>query len=237
MAFASVVRQPVYVQVADQIREAILSGELAAGTVLPAERELCEQFGVSRTTVREALRALQAQSLVVPGGPTEPLRVAAPEAVSQGPLRDALLHLLRLGGVPLADLVDLRAALESAAAARAAAARPRPDLAAARAELARMQDGAVDVRTFEEADVRFHLALVAASGNAALHLVMLAVRDSMAAHLLAALDALDDPRPVLRRLAREHAAILAAIEDGDAQRAQRLVRDHVVGFYQRSMCA
>jgi GntR family transcriptional regulator, transcriptional repressor for pyruvate dehydrogenase complex len=78
MAFASVVRQPVYVQVADQIREAILSGELAAGTVLPAERELCEQFGVSRTTVREALRALQAQSLVVPGGPTEPLRVAAP---------------------------------------------------------------------------------------------------------------------------------------------------------------
>ena len=236
MAFASVVRRPVYVQVADQLREAILSGTLQSGEALPSERELCEQFGVSRTTVREALRALQAQSLVAAAGPTEPLRVARPEALSQGPLREALVHLLRLGSVPLADLVELRAALESAAAGAAARRRPKADLGAARAELEQMRDE-TDVRAFEEADVRLHLALVEASGNAALHLVMLAVRDSIAAHLLALLEALEDPRPTLRRLTREHERVLAAVEAGDAERAGALIRDHVTGFYKRALKA
>jgi DNA-binding FadR family transcriptional regulator len=234
MTFSEVVHRPAYVQVADQLREAILEGRLAAGAPLPAERDLCERFGVSRTTVREALRALQAQSLVVTAGPTAPLRVAGPEAVSSGPLRDALTHLLRLGAVPLGDLVALRCALESAAAATAARRRPRADLAALRAALAAM-DEAPDIEAFEQADVRFHLALVGASGNEALQLVMLAVRDSIAAHLLDALRGLDEPRAALRRLRREHAAIIAAIEARDGERAETLVRDHVMGFYRRVM--
>ncbi|HST38442.1 MAG TPA: winged helix-turn-helix domain-containing protein, partial [Conexibacter sp.] len=65
MAFSEVVRNPAYEQVAHQLREAILDGGFAPGDELPAERELCAQFGVSRTTVREALRALQAQGLAV----------------------------------------------------------------------------------------------------------------------------------------------------------------------------
>ena len=96
---------------------------------LPPERELSERFGVSRTTVREALRALQAQGLVVAGGPTVPLRVTHPEALSTGALSEGLGHLLRLGRVPLLDLVELRCALEGEALRRAA--RTRPDLEAA----------------------------------------------------------------------------------------------------------
>ncbi|HSD80521.1 MAG TPA: FCD domain-containing protein [Solirubrobacteraceae bacterium] len=235
MASQGVIRRPAYVQVAELLRETILAGELAPGDDLPAERELCERYGVSRTTVREALRALQAQGLVFPAGPTAPLRVAAPEALLSGPLREGFVHLLRLGRVPLGDLVDLRCALEAAAVGRAARRRPRPDLARAQAEVEAMRAAGDDVEAFEQADVRFHLALVAASGNQALELVMLAVRDSIATHLLDALRALDDPGPTLRRLIRQHAAILAAIDAGEAQDAERLLREHVMGFYRRTV--
>ena len=128
MTFEGVVRRPVYEQVADQLREAILDGTLQAGEVLPAERELCERFGVSRTSVREALRALQAQGLVVVAGANAPLRVAGAESFSNDTVRASLTHLLRLGRVPLADLVELRVALEAAVAEAAARRRPRPDL-------------------------------------------------------------------------------------------------------------
>lgn len=235
MRVQPLLREPVYRQVAAQLREAILSGQLAAGEPMPAERDLCERFGVSRPTVREALRELQAQSLVVAAGPTAPLRVARAEAVSSGPLRDALVHLVRLGGVALGDLVELRCALESAAAARAAERGAGPGLDEARAALAEMRAAGGGLEAFERADVRFHVALVGASGNEALHLVMLAVRDSMGAHLLGALRAARDPAAAVERLAHEHAEILAAVERGDGDAAARLAREHVEGFYHREV--
>ena len=259
MAFHEVVRSPAYEQVAHQLREAILDGALGPGDELPAERELCAQFGVSRTTVREALRALQAQGLAVAAGPTAPLRVAAAETLSLGPLRTSLVHLLRLGRVPLDDLVEVRCALEAAAVAAAATRRDPAQLAEARAALDAMRaiggehaaasagpaaplaadataatdatDAADAVDRFEAADVRFHLALVAASGNEALQLMMLAVRDSVSAHLHDALRALPDPDRAIARLVRQHEAILAAVEAGDVRDAELLLRDHVMGFY------
>lgn len=237
MLFQEVVRRPVYMQVADQLRDAVLDGRLPAGADLPAERELCSQFGVSRTTVREALRALQARSLVVAISPTAPLRVADPEDVSSGPLRDTLGDLLRLGRVPLSDLIELQCALETSAVARAARRRPRADLGPVRQVLAEMTAPGVDVETFERADVQFHIELVIASGNEALQLVMFAVRGSIAVHMLEALHGLSDPDAALRRLGREHAAILDAIAGARADRAARLVRNHVMGFYQRTLGA
>lgn len=245
MAFEAVVRRPAYEQVAAQLREAILDGRFAPGDELPTERELCQQFGVSRTTVREALRALQAQGLAVVAGATAPLRVPAAAELSAGPLRESLVHLLRLGRVPLGDLVELRCALEAQAAASAAllvasghyGAAPAGSgsaddpLGAARAELELMRTVGDDVVAFEQADVRFHLALAAASGNEAIQLVMLAVRDSIAAHLLDALRAEPAPARAIARLVRQHDAILAAIEAGDARDAEQLLRDHVMGFY------
>ena len=64
MEFRHVARSLVYPQVADQIRAAIIEGELGPGEPLPTERRLCDQLGVSRASVREALRSLQAQGLV-----------------------------------------------------------------------------------------------------------------------------------------------------------------------------
>ena len=96
-----------------------------------------------------------------------------------------------------------RARSRRAVAEAAARRRPRPDLGPAQAQLAAQYEAGLDVEAFEEADVRFHLALAVASGNRALELVMIAVRDSVASHLLDALRALPDPgrdaRPAARR--------------------------------------
>ncbi|MBV9164305.1 MAG: FadR family transcriptional regulator [Pseudonocardiales bacterium] len=233
MTFRGVVRSPAYLQVAEQIRAAILSGELAPGQPLPTERDLCAQFSVSRTTVREALRALQAQGLVSGGGRTTPLRTTVAAEPPSEPLRDALHNLVRLQRVSLADLVELRCALEAAAVERAAA-HPQADrLAEARAALDDMRRLDISAEEFEDADVRFHVALVAASGNEAMHLIMLAVRDAIAEHLRDALHELPRSRAVRCRLTDQHAALLAAVEKGDAEQAGSLTREHIMDFYRR----
>jgi GntR family transcriptional regulator, transcriptional repressor for pyruvate dehydrogenase complex len=222
-------RRPVYEQVADALREAILSGELPPGSPLPPERELGERFGVGRTTIREALRSLQTKGLAVATGATSPLRVVAPDALTSEPLRDTLIHLLRLGRLPLDDLIGLRVALEGAGAEHAATRHPRPDLTAARDQIAFMRAAGDDLAAFETADIRFHLEIVRASGNEALTIVMLAVRDTVGKALLTHLKALTNPEPVLAQLIAEHEAILQAVIDGDGETARRLIGEHLQG--------
>lgn len=229
MSYRTLQRCPVYEQVAAALREAILSGELSPGSVLPPERELCERFGVGRTTIREALRALQTKGLAVTTGPTSPLRVVAPETLRTDPLRDTLVDLLRLGYVPLNDLIRLRVALEGAAAEGAAMRHPRPDFTAARDQIALMRAAGTDLEAFEVADVRFHLELVRASGNEALTVVMLAVRDTVGKALLSHLEALTEPEPVLAQLLSEHEGILQAVVAGDGEAARRRSVEHLQG--------
>ena len=104
-------------QVADQIRDAVSTGKLVPGQALPAERDLATQFGVSRTTIREALRALQAQGVISTQG-TAPLRAVVASGDSIG-LTDALEVLLQFGRVSPLGLVDFQSILESAAIDRA----------------------------------------------------------------------------------------------------------------------
>ncbi|MCP3103021.1 FCD domain-containing protein [Myxococcus sp. K15C18031901] len=227
--FQAVVRNPLYLQVAERIREAILSGGLAVGDALPPERELAEQFGVSRASIREALRALQAQGLVEGKGKGLVARAAS------GLLSEALTHVVRLRLASLEDLVELRCVVEAAALERAARRGAPGRLDAARQALEAMCRPDVTVEAFHEADVRFHIELVAASGNRAMHLVMLAMRDAMSRHLLEALRAAGPG--VMRRLAEEHVALLDAVERGDAEGVSQRLREHIQGFYEGSVVA
>jgi GntR family transcriptional repressor for pyruvate dehydrogenase complex len=226
--FTEVERVPLYLQIAEQLREAILQGRLAPGQPLPTERELAESFGASRASIREALRALQAQGLIVGGGAPGPAVVAED---LHGAAGDAIATLLRLKQVELSDLVDLRCLLEMHAVERAAKRPDRARLDQARLALEVMQEDGIGIEAFDEADVRFHVALVRASGNEAMQLLMLALRDPVAAHLLKALRAQSDPRGTLERLTREHAEILEAVEGGEESRAATLVERHIRGFY------
>ncbi len=227
MAFKEIVRSPVYLQIAEQLREAILAGTLAPGEELPTERELSDTFAVSRASVREALRSLQAQGLVAKSGAPGRAVVAGEVAVPAG---EALVNLLRLNQVELRDLVDFRCVLESAALELAASRKDSARLAEAREALAEMSPE-MTIEAFDEADIRFHVALVRASGNEAMHVVMLALRRAVARHLLEALRAEPDPRATLRRLTKEHAGILKAVELGQGGPAGKLVVRHIRGFY------
>ena len=226
--FDGVSRNPLYLQVAESIREAIFAGTLAPGQALPTERDLSESFGVSRASVREALRALQAQGLVSSGG--SPSRTLVSEGAGEH-ARDAMVTLLRLNGVGVDELMGFRSLLESGALAAAARRRDAVRLAEAHAALADMRRPGIGVEEFEEADVRFHVALVRASGNEAMHLVMQVLRQTVARHLLEVLNAQPDLPATLSRLTDEHVAILTAVERGHATRASALVSAHISGFY------
>ncbi len=231
--FRHVQRQRVYQQVIDQIRDAILAGQLAPGEPLPPERELVTTFGVSRTSVREALRALEAQGLLSPqtnASPQSPL-VVSPSALNV--LRDAVAHSLQFSRISLRDLVDLRCVLEAAAARRAADHRDHPALSDARIALERQRRSGITPEDFEAADVEFHIAVLSASGNEAVQLVMLGLRDVIEHYLLEALRRLDDREASIEHLIREHTEILASVERGDGEAAARLLDAHIRHFYRR----
>jgi GntR family transcriptional repressor for pyruvate dehydrogenase complex len=227
--FKTVSRPTLYVEVAGQIRAAILDGTLPSGEKLPSERELARQFGVSRASVREALRHLQAQGLVAARGRTSPLQSAGADQAALR-FREALTHVAQLQGVSLADLVELRVAVEGAALLRAAASPVAAHLDEARAALAVMERGEASAEEFREADVAFHVALVAAAGNQALVLVMQAVRDAIRAHLDDQLSsrALGKLRP---RIVAEHRAMLRSVERGAGEAAGAHLRRHLREFY------
>jgi DNA-binding FadR family transcriptional regulator len=226
--FQAVERSTIYVQVAEQIRDAILDRTISSGQRLPPERELATQFGVSRATIREALRHLQAQGLLAAGGRTSPM-----QANPSGPVerfREALTNVVKLREVSLTDLIELRIAIESTALAGACAAPIATQIEEARRQLALMSDPEITIEAFHHADVAFHVALVAASGNEALHLVMLAVRDGIELHLDNALRARSFPKARVRLVA-EHAALLAAVERKNPKQLTKLLGTHLAGFY------
>jgi DNA-binding FadR family transcriptional regulator len=226
-------RTRLHQQVADRIRAAILRGDLAPGDSLPTERDLSASFGVGRTSIREALRSLEAQGLVSLGAGGRWPAVVTTDV--SGPFREMLVHLVRLERIGLADVIELRTAVESAAVTRAAQTPDPEQLKQAARALREMQQQDLSLEDFDAADVRFHVALVAASGNPAMHLVILAVSAAVATYLLDALRSVPNVRTTIRSLVDEHAAILQAIDAGDGTLAATLVRDHIEGFYGRFM--
>ena len=238
-------RAPLSVLVSRQLRQAIMSGRVAVGAELPSEKELTEELGEGRSTIREALRILQAQGLVSGGDSvsTRRARVSTHQTLNLAAAQ-AMENAVRLGQVPLHDLVELRVVIEGAAV-EGASARPRARskmpaaaelqddaLETARAALETMRMPGIDVETFRAADLQFHRSLAAASGNAAFPLVMGVLRAAISSHLGEALHQESDVGATMKRLAREHGAIFEAIESGRGERARALVTKHIRSFYE-----
>jgi GntR family transcriptional regulator, transcriptional repressor for pyruvate dehydrogenase complex len=228
--FEELARSSVSEQVASRITEAIIKGDFRAAEPLPPERELSEMFGVSRASIREALRVLRVQGLIVTKGPPPTRAVVAD--VAGGPLRDVLVNLLQLERVGLQDLVDFRYVLESAAFERSAKARDPEAIEEARQALDEMRKIRADLERFHRADVRFHLALIRGSGNEVMYLVMLAVREAVARYMFEALRALYERPGGLKLLVQEHEDLIEAVEQGNPARASELIREHIIDFHE-----
>ena len=224
---------PLSLTVSRQLRQDIVSGKLGLGEELPSENELTKDLGVSRSTVREALRILQAQGLVAGSEEvtTRRPRVSTADVVSLAAAH-AMENVLRLSQVPPGDLVEARVAIEGAAV-EAAAKHRGPALADARAALAMMLVPGLEIDEFRAADLLFHRALARASGNLAFPLIMGVFRSAIGAHLGEALRREKLPGKTMEKLAREHEAILTAVTAGDGEKARSLVVGHIRRFYSR----
>jgi GntR family transcriptional regulator, transcriptional repressor for pyruvate dehydrogenase complex len=168
----STVRPPAYQVLADELRADITSGRLQPGERLPPEPELCVKTGVSRSTVREALRLLASQHLIVTTrGVTGGSFVAHPDAeqLADG-LATGFTLLTNSADVGLADLLELRRALEVPAAGLAAVRRTPEQLAEIRDTL--FEPAADDVDRMLLAHAAFHMAVAKATGNPLFELVV-----------------------------------------------------------------
>jgi DNA-binding FadR family transcriptional regulator len=214
---------PAYQVLAERLRDDIISGQLRPGERLPTEPQLCEQSGLSRSTVREALRLLSSQHLIVTmRGVNGGSFVAEPDAHALGEsLADGVGLLLASGAVTGDDFLEVRRMLEVPAAGLAAARREPCHLADL--EDAMFDPDRDDVGRLIEAHAAFHLAVAAATGNSLLGLVVRPL------YSLANREAVErvSPPPFWRAVDRDHRDLLAAIRAQDVARAMELARAHI----------
>jgi GntR family transcriptional regulator, transcriptional repressor for pyruvate dehydrogenase complex len=222
-------RRRAFEEILFQLEEAIAAGHLSAGDRLPPERELATRFQVSRTSVREALRVLEAIGIV------RVKRGAENGATLLEEPGNALAQILRfhlaLEHVSMASLLEFRIAIESWAAGIAAERRTLEELARAEALLKRMESEDLDEQSFLELDLAFHVELARACGNELAELVMEGCRTAIARTMLqATLEAGDWPS-IRSQLRRQHRDVYEAIRAGEPERASRLVGHHIRHFY------
>jgi DNA-binding FadR family transcriptional regulator len=224
--FRPVSPRRAFEEILDQLEEAIIAGRLAAGDRLPSERELAGQFQVSRTSVREALRVLEALGLVrVQRGADH----GATLLQEPGNAFNYLLKLyLSLRHVSIESIIDFLIVISCWAVDSAARGAGGPKVLEELEEIVEaMGDASLDQLAFHELDAAFHATVVRASGNELAHLVMEGCSDALRRLILAAIEDTDEWDAMRAGLAEEHAQILRALKDGDPERADTLMRTHL----------
>jgi GntR family transcriptional repressor for pyruvate dehydrogenase complex len=216
-----------YEQIADHLRELILAGTLGPDQRLPSEAALAERFGVSRATVREALRVLATQNLIrTTKGARGGSFVRMPSVDHVSDLIHANVTLLgQSEDLTLDDFLEVRECLEVPAARMAAHRRSGESLdelaAAIPGEPLRLSTAQQFVHNRD-----FHTVLVAACGNRLLSLATRPVFSVLQTHLQRS--TLADSE--LELINHEHRAILAALREGDAEAAAAEMRDHLASL-------
>jgi GntR family transcriptional regulator, transcriptional repressor for pyruvate dehydrogenase complex len=214
-----------YEQVYDQLHSMILSGELPQGHRLPTEDRLAAEFGVSRSTIREALRLLLAQNLIrTVKGAGGGSFVTLPTVDHVSEFLERNFELLSLtDDVTLPEFLEARELVEVFAVRHAARRRTTGDLDALRATL--LPAGST-LPPYEQYlhNKEFHSILVAACGNALLRISAQPIFFVLHTHLSRSELSPEFPRKV----GAEHAEILEAIESGDADLAESRMRQHLL---------
>lgn len=212
----TVERVPAHAQAATLLRRAIQLGHLMPGDKLPSEPDLARRLGVSRVTLREAIRQLEGEGYVTSRRP-QGLFVAR-QVVSSAKRKAYMREEFKR----IQQLLDFRAAIEPMAARLAARHRTKKDLAAMAASI-RAMELAATVPQFRKADSDFHLTIARASKNEFLYG---ALEDARAGMFLP-FDARDFTVTWSSSPA-DHMAILDAVCERDAERAAKAMEDHVI---------
>lgn len=217
--FAPIERTPLYKQILERIHRLVESGDIVPGDQLPSERELTVQFGVSRTSLRQALTALEALGMVeIRHGAGAYLIATEPEQMVQ-----SLAVTLAEQNRRLPEAMEARMALERFIAGLAASRRTAADLKRARRALEDMQREIDAGGLGTAADADFHRALCRAAHNNVLEQLMGSLQEHIARIRE---ESLSQPQRPHRSLAA-HRRILQAVETGDAVGAVAAMDAHL----------
>jgi len=216
--FEPVQTATTFEETVERLGTAIRLGLLEPGARLPPERDLAEQLGIARSTLRQALTALTESGHLIAmrgrGGGT--FVAAAP------PLTESTR--VELEGGHWRELLDYRVAVEIGSVVLAAERATAGDLARLGDHVAAMKEVG-DFSVYRRADVFFHLGVAEAAGSARLLAAMTEIQGQMGeliAHIA-------HPAPVLQQSNAQHAQLVRALERRDAWAAAQIVREHLEG--------
>lgn len=217
-------RESAVADIARQLLTQLLSGRIAPGTRLPSERRLAESLQVGRSTIREALKALDVLGIIeVRQGDGTYLRQSTSDLLPQ-----AIEWGLMLGQPQVLDLIEARRHIEMSIAELAAERASSDDLAALRLHLAEMRSAA-DEAAFVEADVAFHLALAKAAGNTVLNDILVSIRSLLRVWIRRAINEVGETRSTVE----EHTAVFEAVLARSPRQAAEAMRAHLDGAGKR----
>lgn len=208
-------------KVISQVTDAIIGGRLAPGQRLPSERELAEQFGVSRTVVRDAIKTLSGRGILrIRRGAG--IFVATSEEHASHSMGEVSGSLV-LEGAGLRDLFELRRTLEIEAAGWAADRRREHHVDRLEEIVSEARSHAGDPDALNQCDARFHVAIAEASQNLVLVRVMLTLLDLLETARRRSLSIPGRPEMSLG----QHEKIISAIRAKDPRGARRAMLEHL----------
>lgn len=221
--FSPVVPGRISELIVDQIRELILDGTLPPGERLPSERELVERFRVSRVTVRDALRMLEAQGLLeIRVGASGGAFVTAPSAAVVG---EGIATMLLMSAIGPEDIAEARLLMELGIVTLAVNRATPDDIAVLREICERSEAALTDDRYDVSMSAEFHAALAAAAHNGAVELMTESFRGPLS---MASARAREEPDEAHSHSVSEHIDLVNAVEARDLQRAQTVMTDHLL---------
>jgi DNA-binding FadR family transcriptional regulator len=219
----------LYERIVEQIEQRILKGELHVGDQLPPERDLCEQFGVSRTAVREAVKALRQKGLLE----TYPGRGTFITNSTSRAMRHSLDLVVNLGRAHGSDdLVQVREIFEPEIAALAAERATSEQVTAMDQAVVAMDAALDDAERFIEADLDFHLALAEATRNDIIPILIDSIVDLLREQRKSIFTTPGGPQ----RGQIHHKRILKAVKQQDPNTARKAMRAHLVQVRRDSQC-
>lgn len=226
-----------YTAILDWLEEQLRSGAISTNDKLPGERALAEQFGVSRASVREAVRVMDAMGLIRSATGSGPRAGAIVVSEPAAPLGWALRMHVATRALPVRDIVDTRILLETDAARRAAVVdHPRREavLIEAASLLDRMDDADLPSDDFHRLDAEFHVLLTSLGGNVVAETMLGSLRQATIGYVAETVPGLPDWAGVRGTLQRQHRDILDAVVARDGDTAARLLAEHIRWFYAHS---
>jgi GntR family transcriptional repressor for pyruvate dehydrogenase complex len=215
--------QRLYERVVDKVLELISSGAWKPGYRLPPERELSESFGVSRTVVREAVKALEARGILESTtGSGVSVRQADFNMVSQS--LKTYMQLANRDDFEI-RLNEVRRVLEVEMVALAAG-RITPEQRTQLRQICRqMRDGKNTAKQMAELDFRLHVTLAESTQNDLFKVLLAPLISQLREQIILTWE--DFPRPV-EDVFDQHEAIVAAVETGDAEAARQAMTKHLI---------